>query len=259
MAAGLFIVLFGASRADKEVIGTIHEAGSTTIYPLANKLAAVFMETFPNVNVITQEGGSSVGIKLVHQGKVDIGAASRELKTTEPKLVKHLIGRDGIAIVVHPSNPLIGTTKSQVIDIFSGKISNWVEITTLKGDITVVSRTHESGTRAAFIEMVMGDSSITDRAIAEPSNGAVRALVSTSPLAIGFLSLGYIDATTKTLAIDGVECTIEKCKHGKYPIVRPLYFLTRDEPEGPVKEFINFSLSKTGQRIVTEEGYVSIR
>jgi phosphate transport system substrate-binding protein len=242
----------GASR-------TITEAGSTTVQPLAEKLAAVFMQKNPGVTITIQGGGSSVGIKSAADGTVDIGAASRELNPDEPKLVKHLLAKDGIAIVVHPSNHVNGLTKDQIIKVFAGEITNWSELGGSSGTITVVSREEGSGTRGAFEEMVMGKTLITDKAILQPSNGALRTSVSTTPLAIGFLSLGYVDNTVKALAVNGVACTQENCKSGEYPIVRPLYFLTKEQPTGLVKAFLDFCTSSEGQKIVQDEGYLSIK
>jgi phosphate transport system substrate-binding protein len=242
----------GASR-------TITEAGSTTVQPVAEKLAAAFMQKNPDVTITIQGGGSSVGIKSAADGTVDIGAASRELKSDEPKLVTHLLARDGIAIIVHPSNAVTGLTKEQVVKIFAGEITNWSQVGGSSGTITVISREEGSGTRGAFEEMIMGTTLITENAILQPSNGALRTAVSTTPLAIGFLSLGYIDNTIKALAIDGVACTVENCKTGKYPIVRPLFFLTKEQPVGLVKEFIDFCLGSEGQKIVEQEGYLSAK
>ena len=104
----------------------------------------------------------------------------------------------------------------------------------------------------------MGESLVTETAILQPSNGAISVSVSTTPLAIGFLSLGYIDQAVRALAIDGIPCTADNCKAGKYPVVRPLYFLTKEEPAGLVKEFIDFCLSAEGQKIVEKEGYLGI-
>lgn len=249
------LVLGGCAQSTS---GTITEAGSTTIQPVAEKLAAAFKDKNPDITVTIQGGGSSVGIKSAAGGTVDIGAASRELKPDEPKLVKHLLARDGIAIVVHPDNSVTGLTKDQIIKIFAGEITNWSEIGGSSGTITVIAREEGSGTRGAFEEMVMGETLITDKAILQPSNGALRTSVSTTPLAIGFLSLGYIDGTVKALAVDGFAPTPENCKSGNYPIVRPLYFLTKKQPTGSVKEFIDFCTGSEGQKIVQEEGYLSI-
>ena len=107
--------------------------------------------------------------------------------------------------------------------------------------------------------MAESGSDITRKAIFLPTNGAVRTSVSTTPEAIGFISLGYVDNTIKSLTLGGYACTIENCKQGKYPIVRPLYFLTRREPTGLVKEFIDFCISMEGQEIVKQEGFISIK
>ncbi len=255
----LVLAVLALGGCGQSVSGTITEAGSTTVQPLAEKLAAAFKEKNPDVTVTIQGGGTGVGIKSAADGTVDIGAASRELNPDEPKLVKHLLAKDGIAIVVNPSNPVTGLTKDQIIKVFAGEITNWSEVGGSSGTITVVAREEGSGTRGAFQDMVMGKTLITDKAILQPSNGALRTSVSTTPLAIGFLSLAYIDSTVKPLEVNGVAPTQENCKSGKYPIVRPLYFLTKEQPTGLVKAFIDFCTSSAGQKIVQDEGYLSIK
>jgi phosphate transport system substrate-binding protein len=242
-----------------ELSGTITEAGSTTVQPIAEKFANTFSAMFPNVTITIQGGGSSVGVKSADDGTVDIGAASRELKSSEPPLVKHLLCRDGIAIVTDPANTVSGLTTEQVRYIFAGGITNWSEVGGPNEDIIVVAREEGSGTRAAFEEMVMDESLITNMAILQPSNGAVRTTVATTPNSIGFLSFGYLDASVKSLAVDGVEGTVENAKSGDYPIIRPLYFLTKEEPMGIVKVFLSFCLSSAGQAIAEGEGYISVK
>jgi phosphate transport system substrate-binding protein len=250
------LALGGCGQSSSE---TINEAGSTTVQPVAEKLASAFMQKNPDVTIIIQGGGSSVGVKSAADGTVDIGAASRELKSDEPRLVTHLLARDGIAIVVHPGNTVTGLTKEEVVKIFAGEVTDWSQVGGSSGTITVIAREEGSGTRTAFEEMVMGKTLITERAILQPSNGALRTSVSTTPLAIGFISLGYLDNTVKALSIDGVAPTTENCKNGSYPIVRPLYFLTKEQPTGLVKEFIDFCLGSEGQNIVEQEGYLSTK
>lgn len=241
-----------------QLSGTITEAGSTTVQPLAEKFANDFMEMHPEVTVTIQGGGSSVGVKSADDGTVDIGAASRELKSSEPPLVKHILCRDGIAIVTEPGNTVSGLSKDQVMQIFAGEITSWSQVGGPSEDIIVVAREEGSGTRAAFEEMVMDESLITNMAILQPSNGAVRTTVATTPNSIGFLSFGYLDASVKSLAVDGVEGTVENAKSGDYPIIRPLYFLTKEEPMGIVKVFLSFCLSSAGQAIAEGEGYISV-
>jgi len=241
-----------------DLSGTITEAGSTTVQPLAEKFASAFEAMYPQGSITIQGGGSSVGVKSADAGTVDIGAASRELKSSEPALVTHLLCRDGIAVVTDPDNTLSGLTMDQVRSIFAGETTNWSEVGGANEDIIVIAREEGSGTRAAFEEMVMDEALITDMAILLPSNGAVRTTVSTTPNSIGFLSFGYLDETVKSIAVDGVAGTIENAKNGTYPIVRPLYFLTKAEPTGIVKVFIDFCTSSAGQSIAEGEGYISV-
>jgi phosphate transport system substrate-binding protein len=234
--------------------GEITEAGSTTVQPVAEKLAHAFMGMYPEVNIVIQGGGSSTGVKSAAEGTVDIGAASRELKSNEVgTVVPHVLARDGIAIVSHPSQTVNNLTKDQVRQIFAGEITNWNQVGGANEDINVVAREEGSGTRAAFEEMTMGDSVITATAILQPSNGAVRTTVAGDPNSIGFLSFGYLDSSTQALSVDGVAGTVENAKNGTYPIVRPLLFLTKGQPEGIVKEFINFCLGSEGQEIVAQD------
>jgi phosphate transport system substrate-binding protein len=242
--------------------GTITEAGSTTVQPLAEKLEKAFERLKPEVDVIVGGGGSSVGVTACNDGTVDIGAISRELKADEPQLVKHLLAKDGIAIITSSGNPVTGLTKAQVRGIFAGTITNWSEVEGPNHSITVIAREEGSGTRAAFQEMVMDKPEpaleITDKAILLPSNGSVRTAVAGDSYAIGFISMGLVDEDVKALAIDGVAATEENAKDGSYPIVRSLYFLTKEQPTGLVKDFIDYCLSSEGQAIVSEEGYISV-
>lgn len=237
---------------------TVTEAGSTTVQPVAEKLAEAFKAENPDVTIVIQGGGSSVGIKSCNDGTVDIGAASRELKADEPNLVKHLLARDGIAIIIHPANPVTGLTREQVKEIFAGKITNWSKVGGENKDIFVVAREEGSGTRTAFEEMVMGKELIKSDAILLPFNGAIITAVSNTTQAIGFISFGYIKNSVKTVEIDGVAATVENAKNGTYPIVRPLYFLTKEQPTGLVKKFIDFCLGPKGQNIVAGEGYIPV-
>ena len=248
------IALVGCGRGGS---GTITVAGSTTVQPLAQKLAEAFMDGNPSVRIDVQGGGTSVGIQACNDGTVDIGAASRELKDSEPALVKHLLARDGIAIVTNSRNTVNGLTKDQVKKIFAGSITKWSEVGGANERIGVYAREEGSGTRGAFEELVMGSDHITSDAVLQNSNGFLRTAVAGDANAVGFLSFGYVDSSVKTLAIDGVAAAVADVKSGSYPIARPLYLLTKQEPTEDVKEYINFCLGAEGQKLVEEEGYIS--
>ena len=242
---------------------TISISGSTTVQPLAEKLAEAFMTENTGVRIDVQGGGSSVGVKAAGEGTSDIGMASREIKESEiaefPNMKIFVIARDGIAIVAHPDIPVGDLTVEQVRDIFSGKVTNWKDLGGEDQNIIVVSREEGSGTRGAFEEMVMGeDTLIAATAILQPSNGSVRTTVSTTPNSIGYISFGYLDDTVKSISIDGVAPTEPNAADGSYPIVRPLNMLTNGEPDGAVKAFLDFILSDAGQKLVVEDGYIPV-
>lgn len=237
---------------------TITEAGSTTVQPLAERLAEAFKARMPGVEVIIQGGGSSVGIASANSGAVDIGASSRELKPGEPALVKFLLARDGIAIVSWSANTVTGLTREQVRDIFAGVISNWSQVGGADQPIYVMAREEGSGTRTAFEELVMGDALITASAVLLPFNGALRLSVASTPGSIGFISFGYVDPSVRALDLDGIAASEANAADGSYPLVRPLYFLTKEPPTGLVRQFIDFCLSPEGQAIVAAEGYIAV-
>ncbi len=242
-----------------ELSGTITTGGSTTVQPLSDTLSDAFMEIFPEVKVTVTGGGSSVGVTSASNGTLDIGAASRELKESEESLglVVSVLAYDGIAIVANAEQTVSQLTKEQIKQIFAGEITNWNEVGGADDDIVVVSREEGSGTRAAFEEMVMGETLIVDTAILQQSNGALKTTVAGNKKAIGYLSMGYLDSSVKALDVDGVAGTEENAKNGSYPIVRPLIYVTLGEPEGIVKKYIDFCQGIAGQAIVAED-YISI-
>lgn len=245
--------------------GQLSVAGSTSVQPLAEKLASAFEAANPQVKIDVQGGGSSVGVKSAGDGTVDIGTASRNVKDEElqqyPDLVVTTIARDGIAVIVHPGVTVDGLTKEQVRDIFAGVITNWKEVGGADRPIVVVSREEGSGTRGAFQDMVMGgeEPPIVDTAILQPSNGAVRTTVASTPDAIGYISFGYLDDSVKALAINGVAATVENALNGTYPVVRPFNMVTKGEPTGLAKAWLDWILSDAGQQIVAEEHYIPVR
>lgn len=244
--------------------GEINIAGSTTVQPLAEVLAEAFTAMYPDVRVAVQGGGSSTGVKSAGEGTVDIGTASREIKEGEltefPNLTIFVIARDGIAIIANSDVTVEDLTKDQIRDVFAGNITNWSKLGGADAEIVVVAREEGSGTRAAFEEMVMGeDVLITANAVLQPSNGAVRSTVASTPNSVGFLSFGYLDDTIKTIAVDGVAPSEETAADGTYPIVRPLNMLTNGEPSELAQAYLDFIMSADGQTIVADEGYLTVQ
>jgi phosphate transport system substrate-binding protein len=239
-------------------------AGSTTVQPLAEKLAEAYEAATPGVSISISGGGSSVGVTSAGNGTTDIGTASREVTEAEldryPDMVVHVIARDGIAIITHPGIGITNLSKAQVKDIFAGDISSWSEVGGPDERIVVVSREEGSGTRAAFEELVLANAAmITGMAILQPSNGAVMTTVSTTPYSISYVSFGYLDESVTALSVNGTAPTVENAVAGRYPVVRPLCFLTDGQPGTAVQGWLDFIMGPEGQAIVVDEGYLAVR
>jgi len=242
-------------------------AGSTTVLPIAQKAAEVFMNSNQNADISVRGGGSGVGIASIIDGTCDIGDASRSIKEAEldnavargrhPKA--NVVAMDGICVIVNNSNGIDALTLKQIKDIFTGKISNWKQVGGPDGKIVVVSRDSSSGTFEAFGELALKKEKVRPDALMQASNQAVATTVTGTPGAIGYVGLGYVSKSVKALVVDGVTASKETVLSGKYPIARPLFMYTNGAPKGLVKEFIDFILSKEGQQLVEDEGFVGLQ
>jgi phosphate transport system substrate-binding protein len=246
-------LLTGCGRnADSVVI-----AGSTSVQPFAEVLAQDYMASHPGVSIDIQGGGSAAGIMATQSGTTDIGMSSRNLQGSETSLWSIEIARDGIAIIINPKNPIINLTLQQVADIYDGKTTNWDQIGGKKGDIDVFTREDGSGTRSSFESLVMGKNQIMARAMVENSNGAIRQLVADDPGAVGYISLGLVDSTVKALDLGGIVPSRAHVVDGTYNLSRPFLFLSLKPPEGLVKDFIDFTMSAEGQKILYDQGLIT--
>jgi phosphate transport system substrate-binding protein len=248
------------------VSGHITMKGSTTVFPISQKTAEVFMQKNPNANISVQGGGSSVGITSILDGTADIGQASRPIKDKEiEKAVKngvdpkvHVIAMDGIAVIVNPSNSLNDISIAQVKDIYTGKTSNWSDVGGSGGKIVVISRDSSSGTYEAFSKKALDGARTRPDSLLQASNQAVVQTVSTTPGAIGYIGLGYISEKVKPLVVNGVVCNKQNVLTETYPISRPLFMYTNGNPAGATKAYLDFVLSAEGQGIVEELGFVGL-
>ena len=235
---------------------TVTIAGSTSVMPFSEKLAEHFMLEHPTFAINVQAGGSTAGIQACITHTVDIGMCSRELHGDEKVLTAIPICYDGIAIVVNPRNPVTSLSLSQVRDIFNGTVKNWSELGWIDRRIDAVSREEGSGTRGAFEELVMGTDTIDDATMVQDSNGSVKEVVATDSYAIGYISLGIVDARVTAVAIDGVKPSPVTIHEKQYKIVRPFLYLTLGTPSEAARLFIRYVLSDDGQSLLMKEGLI---
>lgn len=246
--------------------GVVKASGSTTVLPLAQEAVTRFTTENPGATVEVQGGGSSTGIEQVKEGVVDIGNSSRDLKDEENdgSLVDHKIALDIISVIVNPSVPVTSLTTDQVKGIFTGAITNWNEVGGPDARIVVVVRDKASGTREMFDEKALGskkDAPVESvaSAIETNSNGIMRETVSSTANSIGYISHGYLTSAIKGVQYDGVEATLENATNGTYPLSRYLHMITKGEPSGVVKAYIDYVLSDDFQEEVVAEEYIPIK
>ncbi|MDD5120727.1 MAG: phosphate ABC transporter substrate-binding protein [Candidatus Omnitrophica bacterium] len=264
MVAGITALNLAAGTCFAEKIVV---AGSTTVLPIAQKTAEVFMDENSGVDISVRGGGSSVGITALIDGNCNIANSSRSIRDVEIQKaasrgrdpVAHIVAMDGIAVVVNKSNPVSKLSKKQVRDIYTGKITDWSQAGGKPGKIVVVSRDTASGTFEAFGELIMNKEKVVPSALMQASNQAVAQIIGQTPNAIGYVGLGFMSGELKAVEVDGVMPSNATVLSGKYPVSRPLFMYTNGKPQGIVKEYLDFIKSKRGQDLVEVQGYVGLK
>ncbi len=242
-------------------------SGSTTVLPIAQATAEAFMDANPNINISVRGGGSGVGVAALQNGTVQIANSSRPMKAKEVTQAKskgvnptpYAIALDGIAMVAHDSNPVSNLTIAQIKSIYTGKIKNWKDLGGPNLPIVVISRDVASGTFEVFNEKALGGAKVGASAQLLASNNAIVTTVADTPGAIGYAGLGYLSSEVKILNVNGITPSDKTVKDGTYPLARKLYMYTNGKAAGDVNKFIAFIQSAAGQKIVKEQGFITLK
>jgi phosphate transport system substrate-binding protein len=220
--------------------------------PLVEELAAAFSAQSTRINLDVSGLGTGFGLEALRAGEVDLALASWLPADRDPNWQAQAIARDGLAIVVHPSNPVDGLGLLQLQDLFSGRIYDWAGVggRAAQGLAQPVSREAGSGTRAAFEALTMADRAVTPRAVVAISSQGVIDYVAAHPDAIGYVAMGFVTPEVKVLKVEGEQPTPATAERGSYPLTRELWLVTASPPAEPVQDFLRFVLSPAGQQIV---------
>ncbi len=250
-------------NGSSEISGSIMISGATALQQLVQQAAENFMAEHPEAKIVVTGGGSGTGLSQVSEGQVDIGMSDIFAEEKEgidaSKLLDHKVCVVGFAAVVHPDVSVDELSKQQLIDIFTGKVTNWSEVGGQDLEIIVVNRPKSSGTRATFKKYALDGQEEAESGLTEDSSGAIRKIVSETPGTISYLALSYVDDSIKTLKLDGKEPTVENITSGEYPVWSYEHLYTLGEPEGLAKAFIEYMLSDDVQdSLVSELGYIPI-
>lgn len=256
----------GQNAGDSNVV----LSGSTSVLPLAQTLSETYMKDHNETLLSVKGGGSGTGIAELIDGSNDIAMSSREIKAGETadanakgiEPVEYEIAKDGIAVIVHPSNPVSHLTLDQLQKIYSGEIKNWKDVGGEDEEIAAIARDSSSGTQEFFKEAVMGSTEFRSDLITQSATGAVTQEVAQNSKAIGFIGAAYQSTSIKTVGIETNGTTVlpteENILNGNYPLSRGLYLYTDKNPKQAVSDFISFILSADGQKIVSEMGYAPV-
>ena len=239
-------------------------SGSSSVAPLMEKLASVYESFNPYVDITVQTSDSGTGVANAIAGTNDFGMASRALKDSEIEqgVTSKQIAIDGVALVVNPEADLDNVTSDQVYQLYANG--------TAIGSITeAISREDGSGTRDAFDSLIksaageeLGDLlTFNSHVTIQQSTGGVKSVIATAGTTntIGYISMGSIDDTVKTVDFEGVEATAENVKNGSYTLSRPFNIVYKSEEDlsEAAQLFIDFIMSDAGQLIAEAEGYIS--
>lgn len=278
----IFTIIFalfvlGCSKKDKQDSQnkkSITIKGSDTMVHLVSSLAEAYMKSNPAVQISVTGGGSGTGIAAIINGTTDICASSRDMQQKEKdeaaskgiNIVEKVIAYDGIAIIVHPENPVNELTMEQIKKIYTGIYKNWKEVGGPDQPITALSRESNSGTYVFFQEHVLNKENFSPTVKLMPASSSIAQTISQDKWSVGYLGLGYTkDAKVKIINVKKDEnspaitpnhnTVLDK----SYSIARPLFLIFNGEPQGNLNLFLEFVYSPEGQKIVDETGYVTLK
>jgi phosphate transport system substrate-binding protein len=211
--------------------------------------------------------GSTTGIAAIIDGTAQVGMSSRHAKPTEVsagqakgvKLKATTVAFDGMAVIVHATNPISKLTKRQVEQIFTGDVADWSAVGGQPGKFSIYTRNTSSGTYSDWKDLAMKKRNYAESSQKMAGNEQITAEVAKNPSGIGYVGLAYIhDPGIKVVAIDGLLPTRADIVSGKYPYSRPTFYYTNGEPTGEAAKFIAFTLSAEGQKIAEKVGFVPV-
>lgn len=247
--------------------------GSDTMVILVQRWTELFHNKNSKVDFQVTGGGSGTGIAALLNGTTDICSSSRPMKPEEVQKLKDKfktkgvevrVARDGVALYVHKKNKVNKLTLEQIRNIFMGKITNWKELGGADKKITLYSRENNSGTYEFFKEHVLLKKDFAPSAQNMPGTAALINAISKDQYGIGFGGAAYAKDVKELFVAKDAKSEYVQPKEanilsGKYPISRFLYFYLKNRPEGDVKKFVDWVISKEGQKVVAEVGYFPIK
>lgn len=261
---GIPTTAIAQATGTNQLSGKLVVTGASTLAPLISEIGKRFESLSPNVRVDVQTGGSSRGVADARQGLADIGMVSRAMKDDEKDLHAFPVARDGVGIILHKDNPVQSLTDEQVIAIYTGKITNWKDVGGKDASITVVNKAEGRSTLEVFLHYFkLKNTDVKAQVVIGDNEQGVKTVAGTRH-AIGYVSIGTAEydesqgVPIKLLPTGGVSASTETVRNGTFPISRPLHIVTRTQPAGLTKAFIDYAQSKAVHDIITQQYFVPL-
>lgn len=236
-------------------------AGSRAAEEFVNAAAKEFARTHPDLDIVVEGGNATAGLIALQRGSISLAIMSRDLTTAEdrPNLHSTLIGMEGIAIVVHPAMRMDSLTAGQVRGVLAGDITDWSELDGPHGRIVLLGRAQGSSARATLEETLMrGTAFARGMRVMETAKSLNRA-VAAEPMSLGFINARNLDGTTKAVAVDGYDVDEKNVLLRRYPLTRDLYLVTNSESPDEAAAFVQYCVSRDGQRLLASLGLTMVR
>jgi phosphate transport system substrate-binding protein len=252
------------ARADRLVIKGSDTLGAKLVPQLAEHFKAQHAGTTFDIAA----EGSTTGIAAIIDGTAEIGMSSRRAKSSEVgaatakgrNMKPTIVAYDGIAVIVNTSNAVKTLTKKQVEQIFTGEVSDWSAVGGKGGKISIYTRNTSSGTYSDFKELAMKKRDYAGSSQKMAGNEQIAAEVGRNPNGVGYVGMAYTKASgVKVVSIDGATPSVKSVQEHTYPYWRPTFYYTNGEPGGLAKQFLDFTISSAGQKIVSQVGFVPIK
>jgi len=260
----MFALGVSNAHADRLVIKGSDTLGAKLVPQLAEQFKAQHSGTTFDIAA----EGSTTGIAAIIDGTAEIGMSSRRAKSSEVgaaaakgrTMKPVIVAYDGIAVIVNSGNPVKSLTKKQVEQIFTGDVTDWSAVGGSGGKISIYTRNTSSGTYSEFKELAMKKRDYAGSSQKMAGNEQIAAEVGKNPNGVGYVGMAYTKASgIKVVSIDGATPSVKSVQDHSYPYWRPTFYYTNGDPSGLAKQFVDFTLSSAGQKIVAQVGFVPIK
>ncbi len=261
MIAALVVSATLPSCRAKKAPESLLIAGSTTMASYLAPLTEAFARKNPGTNVVCDEGGAAAGLVALKRGAIDVALLSRDLVAEEDNLYlrDYLVARDGVAIVVHPHNPVKKLQLKELTGIFSGQITSWKALGGPDQPIRLLDLPKGERARKSLQDLLLSGEEPSKSARVVGSVAEMASVVAADVNAIGYLALRNMSSSVAGVAVNGVEMNRATMLSGRYPLTRSFYLVTYQEQSPFVASFVQFALSREGQDIIAEQGLIPVR